>query len=180
MKYLQTGAKAAQRGFTLIELMIVVAIIAVLATIALPAYTNYTVRAQITEGLLAASDAKLSISEAYATNGSTGVANVSVPTVRSKFITDLTVDSAGVITVTFGNQANDAIKTETIKLTPLAESGGSNAAGYAPLTTDGQTGSIDWACSSFTKAPADTQFPSNTGDIGIGSVLGRYAPSSCQ
>jgi type IV pilus assembly protein PilA len=67
--------KAVQKGFTLIELMIVIAIIGILAAIAIPAYQNYTIRSQVTEGLSLADGWKTSISEFYAQNGSFPVGN---------------------------------------------------------------------------------------------------------
>jgi len=67
--------KRLQQGFTLIELMIVVAIIGILAAIALPAYQDYTVRAKVSEGIIAASSAKATVSEAFQTDSMTGVAS---------------------------------------------------------------------------------------------------------
>lgn len=179
MKYIQAGAKTVQRGFTLIELMIVVAIIAVLATIALPAYTNYTVRAQVTEGLLAAADAKLAISEAYATNGMTGVTAAATAqnlgAVNTKFVTGVAVDTTdGAITVTFGNSVNSAISGSTIVLTPVIANG-STFAILASGTTD--QGPIDWACSSATSNVADAQFGTT---FDKGTIAARYSPSTCQ
>jgi len=177
MIFLQTGAKAVQRGFTLIELMIVVAIIAVLATIALPAYTNYTVRAQVTEGLLAASDAKLAIVEGYTTNGNTGLqaAVAAMTNVQSKYVTGVAANNTtGVITVTFGNSANPAINTSTITLTPMASMDGTWTALNG--TTTNMTG-IDWGCSSTMGAVGNAAL--NTSLVN-GSLLPRYAPSTCQ
>lgn len=178
MKYLQTGAKAVQRGFTLIELMIVVAIIAVLATVALPAYTNYTIRAQVTEGLLAASDAKLAISEGFVANNMAGingaVTAITNTNASSKFVSSVSAANAdGTITVTFGNAVNPAISGSTILLTPRARVNGSAVALAATVT--GASG-IDWACTGAANNIANTQL----GVTATGTLLARYSPSTCQ
>lgn len=178
MKYLQTGAKAVQRGFTLIELMIVVAIIAVLATIALPAYTNYTVRAQVTEGMLAAADAKLAIAEGYTANGNIGltaaVNAIDTSNITTKFVTNVVANATdGTITVTFGAKANPAINGSTIILTPRAKVNGTNVALGGNTTA---MSGIDWACSSAGAVVANNQL----GVTATGNLATRYAPSTCQ
>jgi type IV pilus assembly protein PilA len=98
---------SAQRGFTLIELMIVVAIIGILAAVALPAYQDYTIRAKVSEAVLAATSAKLAVAETAAARGglanvtasNTGYVSASTTYVASIAITDAT----GVITVTTQN-----------------------------------------------------------------------------
>jgi type IV pilus assembly protein PilA len=106
--------KQYQKGFTLIELMIVVAIIGILAAIAIPAYQDYTIRAKVTEGINLASAAKTSVSEFRITNGRMPSNNSSagISTVTSKFVTGMVVaragtgvTDAGTITVTFDNTA---------------------------------------------------------------------------
>ncbi|AXK38594.1 pilin [Crenobacter cavernae] len=99
--------KKAQQGFTLIELMIVVAIIGILAAIAIPAYQDYTVRAKVSEGMQAAAAAKTAVSEFALTNNVLPVSNASagVTSTTSKYVTSLTVGTSGVITVVL-NAAN--------------------------------------------------------------------------
>jgi type IV pilus assembly protein PilA len=103
--------KTVQKGFTLIELMIVVAIIGILAAIAIPAYQDYTIRAQVTEGLNLASDLKAVIGELYADRGTgegldSGDFGIPAATDKSgKYVEQIEVQ-AGTIEITFGNDAN--------------------------------------------------------------------------
>ncbi len=113
--------KTIQKGFTLIELMIVVAIIGILAAIAIPAYQDYTIRAQVTEGLNLAADMKAGVSEFYANEGTwpadeTDLGQV-VGAKTGKYVTGVTIAN-GTITITFGDQANGNIAGETLALEP--------------------------------------------------------------
>lgn len=121
--------KRVQQGFTLIELMIVVAIIGILAAIALPAYKDYTVRAKVTEVLLAASSAKNAVAESAQVNG-TMPATLVVQKQSSDYVSDVTY-SAGVITAT-ASAKEAAIASGNITLTG---------------TFDSSTGQVTWACS---------------------------------
>lgn len=115
----------AQKGFTLIELMIVVAIIGILAAIALPAYQDYTKRSHVSEGLTLASGAKASVTEYYSSNNAMPTNNAAAGLAAATDIKGNAVTSVGVasglITITFNNKVDAA---KTLLLSPVTGAGG--------------------------------------------------------
>ncbi|WP_416333005.1 pilin [Acinetobacter sp. WCHA45] len=118
-----------QKGFTLIELMIVVAIIGILAAIAIPAYQDYTIRAQVTEGVNLMAGAKASVTEVFNDSGTFPATNsaAGLPTatsIKGSYVTKVELATGGVIVATYGNKANSSISGGTCRVTP-ANNGGS-------------------------------------------------------
>jgi len=170
-----------QKGFTLIELMIVVAIIGILAAIALPAYQDYTVRSKVGEAVIAGSSVKGLLSEAFQTDGVTGLTAAatafnatSQSQKQSKYVDDITVVAASpwTITVAIAATAANGIPTgfhqNTITFSP-------NVQNAVPTATS--VGAIDWACGSTTTATATTR---GLGNVVAGTLPAKYAPSECR
>jgi type IV pilus assembly protein PilA len=162
--------KQVQKGFTLIELMIVVAIIGILAAVALPAYQDYTVRARVAEGLALASAAKTSVAENSQSGALTYQASWTPPS-ATKSIASLAINTTGVITVTTTPVAGNG----TLIITPNSN-GAALAAEVANVPLTPPVGSIAWRCKAST-APASA---AGVNFGAVGSLLGKYAPSECR
>jgi len=173
-----------QQGFTLIELMIVVAIIGILAAVALPAYQDYTIRAKVTEGLSLASAIKADLSSSYAADSLPGVAAYAAQVLaappQSKYVTGIAVAAGtGVLTVTFnqGTVGNAIPAGSTLVLSPWLNAGGAvTTLAAAPL---GATGAVDWSCESTTRVAAFNRGLGANG-AGAGSLPARFAPAECK
>jgi len=139
-----------QQGFTLIELMIVVAIIGILAAIAIPAYQDYTIRAQVSEGLNLTGACKAAVTEFYQDTGDFPISNTEAgladaAQIKGKYTLSVTVSATGDCVAKYGNEANSNIENAELTMKP----------------TDNQ-GSISWDC---------------TGD---GTLVNKWLPAACR
>lgn len=152
------------KGFTLIELMIVVAIVGVLAAIAIPAYQDYVVRAKVTEGLSLAEPVKMLVAE-NASEGKPFNANYTAPAATAN-VSNIQIGATGAITVTFAAPAGGG----TLVLTPSYGAAGTPlASGTIPADA------IKWNCAAAGKAA-----PAGYAQSAAGTLRAKYAPAVCR
>ena len=163
--------RTVQQGFTLIELMIVVAIIGILAAVALPAYQSYTVKAKMSEVVLAASGCRTAVSEVYQTGSVVPTANnwgCENASSSSKYVASVATNANGAVSVTLSADAtltNAGINGAVLTLIPADSA---KAVLAATTATVGSTQVYQWVCGSTTLTPTTT------------GALAKYLPGSCR
>ncbi|MEN7343164.1 MAG: pilin [Pseudomonadota bacterium] len=159
--------KKVQQGFTLIELMIVVAIIGILAAIAIPAYQDYTIRSQVSEGLSLAAAAKTAVSESYLNTGTAPAARVNAgmsatpADTQGKYVAALAIDN-GTITITYGNDVNNSINGQFLSMQPFVSA----------------DDSISWVCGTAAN-PGTAVLMAGAGANNT-NIDNKYLPSACR
>jgi type IV pilus assembly protein PilA len=157
--------KKFQQGFTLIELMIVVAIIGILAAIAIPAYQDYTIRSQVSEGLTLAAEAKTAVAETNSDKGafpddnaSAGIA--AAASIQGNYVTSVEITTSGLIEITYGNKVNSNASGKVVALSP-----GRN-----------QAGGVIWTCGQASPGAGG----GNTNAQSPTTMPNKYMPANCR
>jgi len=188
--------KKLQQGFTLIELMIVVAVIGILGTIALPQYQDYLIRTRVTEGMSLAEPAKSMV-------GSDGVTTVgelaSIETSwnkqlnkvgsSSKYVASVLFDgggdidttkASGLITITYTDKVSNSVSSKTLVLEPYSKMSNGNFSQLQTALGDktNTMGPLDWACASDSANTATAQLGITM--TKLGSLDSKYAPAQCR
>jgi type IV pilus assembly protein PilA len=162
--------KAVQKGFTLIELMIVVAIIGILAAIAIPAYQDYTIRSQATEGASLAEGVKVAMQDYYAQHGTWPTSLTATDAakglnftgaVTGQYVSATATTTVGDINLTFGNRANAKLAGSVLSI-------------YAALSANGD---VVWICGQQALPAGAT---SVGGAAATTTVVAKYLPRNCQ
>ena len=144
MKLTKVALKGqAQKGFTLIELMITVAIVGILAAVALPAYQDYTIRAQASEGMQLSGGVQTAISEYYANKGAfpASLTDINMVAPTGKYVSGIT-EANGIVTVTYGVNSNTKISGKTVDI----------------AASDDGNGNIQWKCGPGASTPIDKKY----------------------
>jgi type IV pilus assembly protein PilA len=172
-----------QNGFTLIELMIVIAIVGILAAVAIPVYQDYTIRAKVSEGIMLAGAVKGELTNAASQTDldiyvATWNAKAAGTGANSKYVDSVLVAPVtGVITVVFNATEIGLLPGQnTLVYSPYVRPGGAPVSLQASMAS-GTKGEIDWACTSASSVIATSQ---GMGSATLGTLIPRFAPSICR